>query len=63
MKTLNHDSHVTSGKIATRLSNGGKWRSFPQVQHLLRYTRSGTYFARIKIKGKTIRESYTHAHK
>jgi hypothetical protein len=44
-------------KSANRLSTDGKWRSFPRVPHLLQYTRSGTYFARIKIKGKTIRES------
>jgi hypothetical protein len=48
----------TSGKKnANRLSSDGKWRSFPRVPHLLQYVSSGTYFARIKIKGKLIRES------
>ena len=39
------------------LSRDGKWRSFPRVPHLLQYLNSGTYIARIKIKGKIIRES------
>ncbi len=42
---------------ACHLSKDGKWRSFPRVPHLLQYLNSGTYFARIKIKGKIIRES------
>jgi hypothetical protein len=42
---------------ACHLSKDGKWRSFPRVPHLLQYLNSGTYFARIKIKGKLIRES------
>ncbi|MDR3457720.1 MAG: hypothetical protein P4N60_09765 [Verrucomicrobiae bacterium] len=58
METLNNDLHGTSGKkSANRLSKDGKWRSFPRVPHLLQYASSGTYFARIKIKGKLIRES------
>jgi hypothetical protein len=44
-------------KSANRLSKDGKWRSFPRVPHWLQYVSSGTYFARIKIKGKLIRES------
>jgi hypothetical protein len=49
----------TKGKqknSACRLSKDGKWRSFPRVPHLLQYQNSGTYFARIKIKGKIIRD-------
>jgi len=42
---------------ACHLSKDGTWHSFPHVPHLLQYLNSGTYFARIKIKGKIIRES------
>jgi hypothetical protein len=44
-------------KSAVRLSKDGKWRSFPRAPHLLQYVSTGTYFARIKIKGKIYRES------
>ena len=40
-----------------RLSKDAKWRSFPKVPHLLQYVGSGTYYARVKIGGKIIRES------
>jgi hypothetical protein len=43
-------------KSADHLSKDGRWRSFSRVPHLLQYVSSGTYFARIKIKGKLIRE-------
>jgi len=39
------------------LSADGKWRSFPKVPNLLQYVSSGTYYGRIKVNGKTIRES------
>ena len=35
----------------------GQWRSVPKVPHLLQYVSNGNYYARIKIKGKVIRES------
>jgi hypothetical protein len=55
---MNNAAHVISGKkSANRLTTDGKWRSIPQVPHWLQYTGSGTYFARIKFKGKPIRES------
>jgi hypothetical protein len=58
MRTQTTDLLGASGKkSANRLSPDGKWRSFPRVPHLLQYVSSGTYFARIKIKGKLIRES------
>jgi hypothetical protein len=44
-------------RTAHRLSKNGKWRSFSRVPHLLQYVSSGTYFARIKVPGKIIRES------
>jgi integrase len=44
-------------RTAYRLSKDGKWRSFSRVPHLLQYASSGTYFARIKVRGKIIRES------
>lgn len=39
------------------LSPDGKWRSFPKVNNLLQYVSTGTYFGRVKIEGKTFRES------
>jgi hypothetical protein len=48
---------TTGKKSAFRLSKDGKWRSFSRVPHLLQYVSSGVYFARIKIRGKTIRQS------
>src|ERR1017187_10093998 len=44
-------------RTAHRLSKDGKWRSFSRVSHRLQYVSSGTYFARIKVHGKIIRES------
>ena len=41
----------------SRLSNDGQWRSFPKVPNLLQYVGSGTYYARVKLRGKTIRRS------
>lgn len=40
-----------------RVSKDGKWRAFTKVPNLLQYIRTGTYFARTKTKGKTIRLS------
>jgi hypothetical protein len=37
-------------------SKDGQWRSFPKVPHLLQYVRNGNYYARIKGKGKIIRD-------
>ena len=34
-----------------------EWRSFPKVPNLLQYVRTGTYFARTKVQGKTFRAS------
>ena len=42
---------------AARLTKDGKWQGFTKVPNLLQYVRTGTYFARIKVKGKTIRLS------
>lgn len=47
----------TSRKNKSRLSKDGKWCSFPKVPNLLQYASSGTYFARVKIQGKIIRQS------
>ena len=38
-------------------SPDGKWRSFPKVPNLVQYVNTGTYFGRVKIEGKTFRES------
>jgi hypothetical protein len=34
-----------------------QWRPFPKVPHLLQYVSNGSYYARIKINGKSIRKS------
>ena len=39
------------------MSKDGKWRSFPKVPHLLQYVISGNHFGKVKINGKTIRQS------
>ena len=39
------------------LSPDGKWRSFPKVPNLLQYVSNSNYYGRIKVGGKTIRES------
>ncbi|MEI7935210.1 MAG: site-specific integrase [Verrucomicrobiota bacterium] len=39
------------------LSKDGHWRSFTRVPHLLQYVSSGTYYARVKVRGKIIRKS------
>jgi len=44
-------------KRAGRLSKDANWRSFPKVPHLLQYVSNGNYYGRIKVLGKTIRES------
>lgn len=58
---MSTDTESTPGgrtkRTADRQSKDGKWRSFSRVPHLLQYVSSGTYFARIKIRGKIIRES------
>jgi integrase len=46
-----------SRKREEHLSKDGQWRSFPKVPHLLQYVSNGNYYARIKVNGKTIRES------
>jgi hypothetical protein len=39
------------------LSKDGQWRSFPKVPNLLQYVIAGTYYARCKVDGKTVRAS------
>jgi hypothetical protein len=39
------------------MSKEGKWRSFPQVPHVLQYVSNGNYYARVKVASKLIRES------
>ncbi|MGO9477671.1 MAG: tyrosine-type recombinase/integrase [Limisphaerales bacterium] len=39
------------------ISPDRKWRSFPKVPNLVQYVSTGTYFGRVKIGGKTFRES------
>jgi hypothetical protein len=42
---------------AEQTAREGRWLSFPRVPHLLPYVSTGTYFARVKVDGKTIRRS------
>ena len=49
--------HSTGRKRDEQLSRDGKGRSFPKVPNLLQYVSNGNYYGRIKVGGKTIRES------
>jgi hypothetical protein len=51
------DNQSGSRKREEHLSKDGKWRSFPKVPHLLQYVISGNYFGKVKINGKSIRQS------
>ena len=44
-------------KRAGRISKDGKWRSFAKFPNLLQYINTQTYYARIKVSGKLIRQS------
>ena len=44
-------------KRTVSTSKDGKWRSFPRSPNLLQYVSTGTYYARIKVRGKLIRQS------
>jgi len=64
MKTEIPESQETKPDKPTpreRLSPDGKWKSFPKVPHLLQYTSTGVYFARVKVNGKLIREPPNHS--
>ena len=51
------DTKPVKPKHDANLSPDGKWRSFPKVPNLVQYVSTGTYFGRVKIEGKTFRES------
>ena len=51
------DIQPDTRKREGQLSKDGNWRSFPKVPHLLQYVSNGNYYGRIKVGGKTIRES------
>ena len=48
---------IQKAKRDLHLSKDGKWRSFPKVPNLLQYVISGTYYARSKTDGKSVRVS------
>ena len=48
---------IQKAKRDLHLSKDGKWRSFPKVPNLLQYVISGTYYARRKTEGKSVRTS------
>src|ERR1019366_9731874 len=51
------DTKPVKPKHDANLSPDGKWRSFPKDPNLVQYVSTGTYFGRVKIGGKTFRES------
>ena len=51
------DNQPSTRKREEHLSKDGKWRPFPKVPHLLQYVISGNYFGKVKINGKTVRQS------
>jgi integrase len=51
------DTKIPKALRNARLSKDGKWRVFPKVPNLLQYVSTGTYFARVKVAGKIIRQS------
>ena len=56
-ETRNTGRDTKPAKRDDRTSPDGKWRSFPKVPNLLQYASTGTYFARVKVNGKLIRQS------
>ncbi len=48
---------MNDNKRASTLSKDGCWRSFSKVPNLLQYFSTGTYYARVKVNGKIIRQS------
>src|SRR5437667_339271 len=48
---------IQKAKRDLHLTKDGKWRSFPKVPNLLQYVISGTYYARRKTDGKSVRVS------
>jgi len=56
-KATHQDKHPPKPARDPDVSADGKWRSFPKVPNLLQYVSTGTYFGRVKIEGKTFRES------
>lgn len=51
------DTKIPKQLRNAKLSKDGKWKAFPKVPHLLQYISTGTYFARVKVNGKVIRQS------
>jgi hypothetical protein len=57
---MNQASDTQSRGLKKReehLFKDGQWCSFPKVPHLLQYVSNGSYYGRIKIGGKIIRET------
>ncbi len=48
---------IPSKKKNDHLSLDRKWKSFPNVPHLLQYVNTGAYFGKIRVNGKQIRQS------
>jgi hypothetical protein len=51
------DTKPPNRKRGEHLSKDGNWRSFPRVPHQLQYVNNGINYARVKVRGKLIRQS------
>jgi hypothetical protein len=56
-KSAESTSTPSDNKRAATPSKDGSWRSFSKVPNLLQYVSTGTYYARVKVNGKTFRQS------
>src|SRR5688572_2951018 len=46
----------TTLRRGAKLSKDGQWYSFPKVPNLIQYKSTGKYYARVRIRGKLLRQ-------
>jgi len=56
-KAASRDSNPPKPLCDRFATMDGQWQSFPMVPNLVQSVGTGTYFGRVKIEGKTFRES------
>jgi integrase len=56
-ETTEQETASVKSKREGHLSPDGKWRTFPKVPNLMQYVATGLYFGRVKVNGKSFRES------
>ena len=56
-KAASRDSNPPKPLCDRLATMDGQWQSFPMVPNLVQSVGTGTYFGRVKIEGKTFRES------